>query len=429
MPILLGIADMSRLSVVRPLLYAGAMQPMPSMTPKVIAILCSVKDYHSNDMAAAFASCCKGAEIYLLDYTGDVYRYYANKWGPIGSCTRLLNVMQRMFPSHGSIIERLRGKKNEFFGVDPSIDKKTHRFLDSPFSASGANIAEQDISLFLKPTCLESAFANKKVLYAMPPCAFNRVPAYFLHFSNKLDFQGPIWSYSGTGKNKLSGPALELPEMDDAHRTILDIGICHHIFTRNLRFYGTCHGAQMMWLALGQPLSRNVRIKSDKEVGSLRLTNPEVRPHNFGYDGVGITTHNMLGPGGQQQIGGVRTLSGDALKSLTGNFLPFTYSTDYNHSHLMLAPDKFVAGLVCDKHEVGDTWSEYPDVYDTSQSWNKLRKRKGSIIAYFNVGNIYCFQDHPSYHVEKETIDYGKVKVANPRYEESRQILSTYIWK
>lgn len=389
---------------------------------KAVVILCSVDDGHSNDLAAGFRSCA-GADVYLIDYDGKVFRYQSDglmkgTWISIGQGKNLLTKLNARYPSHSSIVTGIQQQGNRFFDtVDPSLTKQKLRFCGSPLS-------EKAIVGFLLPSCLTTACQGKQVLYAMPPCAFNRVPAYLLHFSHKLTLVGNVATYAGTGTGGLSGRALDLPELVDAHRTLIDVSVCRYIYDKRLRFYGTCHGAQMMWLAMGQTLTRHARLRGD-QAGSLQLTEKTRDTHHLAYDGVGLTTHNKTER--HKEIGGVRTLDAWTACSLTNVKQPFTYSTDYNHSHMMIAPEWF-EGLIYQCHDIGTNWTEHQEVYPNSQSWSKLRKRKDSIVAYFKIDSIYCFQDHPSYHLEETSAAYDKFQVVNPEYKNSRLILGKYIW-
>ena len=181
----------------------------------------------------------------------------------------------------------------------------------------------------------------------------------------------------------------------------------------------------MMWLAMGHILTRNARLKTD-ETSALLISDPDTNTHHLTYDGVGLTTYNRDKKG--KEVGGVRTLQRRSARTLTSEDKPFSYSTDYNHSHMMIIDwSIYDYSFVCETHDLGDSWTK-PGL--DRPSWNKLRKHRNEIVAYFNISNIFCFQDHPSYHIEEISTPYGEnVQVVNIEYKNSRRIIGELIWR
>lgn len=430
--------------------------------PKTFVILFDQEDAHSLTLASALHEVDKSFEIFVKDPDGRSY-FCDDGVRLLESGQRTTDLVARLenripngqmegFDFHLSLFQWLHAngvivhpfggvafRPGTYTGVDfglEYLDKSN--YVGVAYTKFHADVLANLIGRQQLETHLWSQTKEEDpdVCFAMPPCGFNRLPSYILDFSHKLqinkvqdgfdyirldnseemeDDEDNTWSRR---------PAKELAPKKDVLRALVDIALCRIIYEKNYRFFGTCHGAQAMWLAMGQRVTRQSRYGLSDSIEE---------------DNVNMVVG--LGQGGKAQIsrGGVTTLltKGDHMTALPQDAGPdFAYSTDFNHEHFMRQPDGTSAlnSQWIVRHplsELIDT-QEYTNLLKQkkhSLATRKLLKKRGEFVQSYAVGRIFCFQDHPHYHVTPQSVSQGRIEGKNKYFKESREILKTTIWQ
>jgi hypothetical protein len=269
------------------------------------------------------------------------------------------------------------------------------------------------------------------VCYAMPPCGFDRIPVYLLEFAHKLrKSTAPpvVFDYEASGTGVGPVPAVVVPAMgrvparpvatpDNALRALVDVALCWQIYKNDDRFFGTCHGAQAMWLAMGQRLTRMSRVANSALEGST-AHQLDTTKMTISIERGGIKS---LAPMSQH---GTVTVSRDDLTT--------EYSSDFNHEHLMLLPNGGLVGGWTQQHVLSGL--VFPNQVailadPTDRASRKLLKKKGDFCQAFAVGKLRGFQDHPHYHVVAASESQSGGDVANnTKYKEASAIVNQ-VWR
>lgn len=431
---------------------------MESDDKRTFVILFDVADDHSIVLAQSFRDACSNPRIFLKDPSGKAFCCDGGvRWFPENQSTKDLTQLLRTkvpglgaatgFAFHMQLFTQLLALGIVVHPYAPgqhgparySGTKRGLNYLDKrQFNGTAYSTfdADQLVQLIGPDELLAHLGVGgcdpADVCFAMPPCGFNRLPSYILDFSHKLQIND-----AGDGLDYVRStsveeddddditwdrrPAKELAPEADVLKALVDIALCRLIFTCGFRFYGTCHGAQAMWLALGQRVTRHSRYLADSplETDAGRT--------------LGVS-------GGEVKVtrGGLQSAvsKGNHLTAPPSAHINFAYSTDFNHEHFMYLPDPTLATQLKWKvvHPLASinlqqNLLQIIENPKANRATRKLLSKHDEFVQSYALNKIFCFQDHPHYHLTDNSVSQGRSEGKNPHAKGSRRVLEEVIWQ
>lgn len=420
------------------------------MTRQLI-ILFDHDDHHSTSLARAFCQVCEPLLVTVVDPNGEVHNYDDAR-AALAKCSRMLPnlvnlVSNRLVgkdvpvnaPDHvefeyhldvfralhaNGVIEHPRNPfPHDVFPEARDEDYYAQR-VAGEYTRAHADRLVALINGVTHTPLLEHLCAlgtpDEDFCFAMPPCGFDRIPAYILDFSHKLVSGDDGLRYRG--KEGLEGAARELGEPINVMRALVDIALCRVIYDQKFRYYGTCHGAQAMWLAVGERLTRLSRFDSSTEYEKEKAyTQTLSKGTSVSIDRGGLTTV----PNASDEHGTLPVPQRSGAD----------YSSDFNHQHFMVEPASTtaIAKRWVVRHPLThlvpeEALAKTQDDRLKSRATRKLLRKKNAFVQAFCIDRMLCFQDHPHYHIDSRSASHSGRLATNTKYENSGKVLGQ-VWE